>query len=557
MDDRLRQAPCGVIETTIDGIVRDVDETAPAAILVDSETLRGSDIREAFPRSASGTLRAAFGGDSVTPDSFEEYYPEIDRWLAVDVSVEEGTFDGDGGESDGDGGRSDGEEKPSNGEGRVLVYVRDRTDQREAERRVERLERRFDRVEEIDTLVATVLRRVLDASDRREVAETVCERLGGTDLYRFAWVGDRAFPADRLRVLATSGAATDLPDEIERVLDGEAALDGETTLPEQRAIETAETQLVETIADDEAIPHGVRRAAFGQGLQSCLAVPLAYQGTVYGVLSVYSGQEGGFSDQERAGLETLGNVAGFAVRAIRQEDLLVADTVTEVTLAVRDGTVPFVRAARETDAHLSLHGAVPRGDGTVVCYLGVAAPEGGSSDSEATDETAIATLDQLLTDADGVADVRWIRRGQDPLGQVTVTADTPVTALVGWGATVRTAEYTAGSARFVAEVPPDGDVRRLVEAVDATVAETDLLAREETTRSPEPVAAFRDGLDERLTDRQRTVLRTAYLSDYFASPRGSTSAEVAETLDIAGSTMLHHLRRAERKLVDAFFEPDP
>ena len=48
------------------------------------------------------------------------------------------------------------------------------------------------------------------------------------------------------------------------------------------------------------------------------------------------------------------------------------------------------------------------------------------------------------------------------------------------------------------------------------------------------------------------MLRTAYLADYFESPRGSTSEEVADALDIAGPTLLHHLRRAERKLVDAY-----
>jgi len=540
MNDRLRQAPVGVIETTTDGRIVDVDERAATVIGTDPGTLAETDVRESFPRSASGTLREAFdgasatavGGTSVTPTSFEEYYPEIDRWLAVDVQVE--------------------------GDGTVLVYVRDRTERREAERTVHRLERRFERVREIDSLVVTVLRRVLGASNRAEVAETVCERLGGTDLYRFAWVGDRDFPNDQLRLLASAGGTTDLPEKIESSLDPDAAL------PAQRAIETGETQLVETIAEEERLPRNVRRAAFGHGLQSCLAVPLAYQGTVYGVVSVYSGREDGFGEQERVALETLGTVAGFAIRAIRQEDLLVADTVTEATVEVQDETVPFVRAAREADCRLSLDGAVPRGDGSVVCYLGgieSSESEGGreregESESEGGRERegGGGSFETTLTESEAVSDVRWIRRQQDPLVEVTVVGETPVTALAAWGATVRSAEYTPESARLVAETPPEGDVRRLVEAVDATVAETDLAARRERSQNPEPAEAFRDTLDDRLTDRQRTVLRTAYLSEYFASPRGSTSAEVAATLDIAGSTMLHHLRRAERKLVAAFFE---
>jgi predicted DNA binding protein len=509
MDDRLRRAPIGVIETAPDGHITDVNGTAADVIDADREALRGSDVSEAFPRSAAGTLREAFADESPTAATFEEYYPEIERWLAVDIHVDEG----------------------------AIVYVRDRTDHRETERTVDRLEQRLERVQRIDTLIVAILRQLLGASDRTEVGRTVCEHLGGSDPYAFAWVGDRDFPNDRLRVVATSGTVPDLREEID------AALERTDSLPEQDVVAGGETRLVEAIATDETIPRGVRQAAFGNGLQSCLVVPLAYQGTVYGVVSVYSNQENGFSEQERVGLETLGSVAGFAIKAIRQEDLLVADTVTEVTVRVRDETVPFARVARDTESSMSLEGAVPRGDGSVVCYVGI---------DDATDD-----LEAALAGDDAVADVQWIRSEQDPLLQATVDGETPVATLTRWGATVRSAEYTAESVQLVAEAPPDGDVRRMIEAVDATVAETSLLAKEETTRSPDPVEAFRDALGERLTERQRTVLRTAYLSDYFESPRGSTSKEVAEALDITGPTVLYHLRRAQQKLVEAFLETDP
>jgi hypothetical protein len=61
-------------------------------------------------------------------------------------------------------------------------------------------------------------------------------------------------------------------------------------------------------------------------------------------------------------------------------------------------------------------------------------------------------------------------------------------------------------------------------------------------------------LDDRLTQRQRTVLQTAYFADYFESPRGSTAEEVATSLDITGSTLLHHLRAGQRKLLDAYLD---
>jgi predicted DNA binding protein len=527
MDDTLRQAPVGVIETSADGRVEALNETAATTLETTREAMRGTDIRESFPQSAAGALPATFDDGAPTARSFEEYYPRIDRWIAVDVTVGEG--------------------------GRVLVYVRDRTQPQETGRQVDRLEQRLDRVQGIGSLVSAVVQQVIGASSRVDVGRTVCEHLGGTDRYRFAWVGERNFPADRLRVLASAGGASDLPGRIEDALadgaspgaatdDGETAVDGETTLPGQAAVASGTTRHVQALAENETVPRPVRRAAFGEGLQSCLAVPLAHQGTVYGVVSVYAGREEGFDEHERAALETLGNVAGFAIRAIRQEDLLVADTVTEVRLEVDDETLPFVRVAREISCRLSLEGAVPRDETAVVCYIGT---EGTTEDVKET-----------LAASEGVSDVRWIRSGDDPLLQATVEGETPIATLVAWGATVETATYTADSARLVAEAPPDADVRRLVEAVDQTVADTTLLSKAERTRDAESVEAFRDDLDERLTDRQRTVLRTAHLSEYFTSPRESTSAEVAETLDIAGSTLLYHLRRAQRKLVDAYFEPE-
>ena len=515
LDDGVRAAPSGVIETSADGRVLDVDETAAATLGSTAEALCGTDIRDAFPRSAAGTLRDAFDGGAVTDCSFEEYYPRVDRWLAVDVHV------GD----------------------TVLVYVRDRTDGIAEGERADRLERRLERVRDINSVVATVLQQVVDASDRTSVGETVCERLGGTDLYRLAWVGERDFPDEELRELAAAGDALDLRKRI-----GEALGDGET-LPERAALETGEAQLVGAIADEESIPRGVRRAAFGHGVRSCYAVPLAYRGTTYGVVSVYSGREDGFSEQERAVLETLAHVGGFAIRALRQEDLLVADTVTEVTIDVADEALPLTRAAREADCRLSLDGAVPHGDGAVVCYLSVDGTEG-------TEDGSRARLRTTLADDEAVTDVRWIREGEDPQLQATLVGETPATTLAAWGASVATGEFTAESARLVAEAPPDAEVRRIVEAVDETTAETDLVAKTETTRAGESAEAFRNELDERLTDRQRTVLRTAYLSDYFESPRGSTSDEVAETLDIAGSTLLYHLRRAQQELIGAYLEPD-
>lgn len=538
MNEALTNAPIGVITATVDGAVTAINDRAATLIETPPPEAVGEPLVDVCPASAAGTLRSAIDGEP-TPTTVEEYYPRLDRWLAVEVQVAD----------------------------EIRLFCRETTETHELTQHVEELERRLDRIQRIDSLIVRVLQQVIDAADRTAIADTICEQLGTTSRYDFVWVGDREFPNDRLGVIATAGTAPEIHDRIEAAL-------GETdTLPGQRAVDQETTQVVDGFADNRSLPRRLRQAAFASGLQSCLAVPLRYQGAVYGVVSVYSGHTGGFSEQEQAGLETLGRVAGFAIRATRQEDLLVADTVTEVRLSVTGASIPLDRAAAEIETSFSLDGAVPRGDGPVVCYVApetpvVDADTEGDGDAPATDSDEPPTagdadqlspqlIEQTLRDDEQVVGVSWVHTGDNPLLQVTVAGETPVTALAGWGASIRSATYRGGTTEIVAEAPPDESVRRLIETVDDTVADTELLAKEETTRSPDTVDAFRNDLTARLTDRQQAALRAAYLAEYFASPRGSTAAEVANALDITGPTLLYHLRRAEQKLVGAFLETEP
>lgn len=55
---------------------------------------------------------------------------------------------------------------------------------------------------------------------------------------------------------------------------------------------------------------------------------------------------------------------------------------------------------------------------------------------------------------------------------------------------------------------------------------------------------------DRLSERQREVLELARSSQYYRWPREVSAAELAAELDIAESTFLEHLRKAEAKLLD-------
>jgi DNA-binding CsgD family transcriptional regulator len=57
-----------------------------------------------------------------------------------------------------------------------------------------------------------------------------------------------------------------------------------------------------------------------------------------------------------------------------------------------------------------------------------------------------------------------------------------------------------------------------------------------------------------LTDKQLAALREAYYSGYFERPRECSATEIADSLGIAHSTFLRHLRAAQKNLFGEQFE---
>ena len=106
------------------------------------------------------------------------------------------------------------------------------------------------------------------------------------------------------------------------------------------------------------------------------------------------------------------------------------------------------------------------------------------------------------------------------------------------------------TSEVVVEPPPEEGVRSSAASVSRP-HEVTVAAKREREREVTTAREFRDELQARLTDRQENALRTAFLANYFESPRGSSAEEVADALDITGSTLLHHLRAGQRKLLRA------
>ena len=506
MDEQLHRAPIGVLEVSTRGIVLDSNEIGQT--LIDATDPTDAPIADVFPRSVDDTLLTAFKGESVTERDFEEYYPDLGKWLAVSVvALSEGG----------------------------IVYVRDVTERRREEQSLQRLRKERKRTELIDDVRSDILAALIDASSREEIADTICRGLGETDLYEFAWIGERGVGRDGLVSRAVAGETGETFDAVRDALDDETVM-----TPEECAVESGRLQTAQPLTASSGVPESVRTAGFADGIQSALAIPVVYGSNVHGVAGVYASGTEAFSEREQASFETLGEIAGFAITAVRNRNLLLSDTITEVTFEIGESSV-LARLSQSLDSTLKLEGLVPQADDALLCFVSI---EGDSIDH----------LDQEITGMEEVRRTRVISES-DSGGRVELTTcgSTPLLAISSLGGTVRRASFDEGTGRLVVDLPPDGAVRRIVDTVSRK-HDVEFVSKTERNRSVTTAREFRDELDDRLTQRQRTVLQTAYFADYFESPRGSTAEEVATSLDITGSTLLHHLRAGQRKLLDAYLD---
>jgi predicted DNA binding protein len=110
----------------------------------------------------------------------------------------------------------------------------------------------------------------------------------------------------------------------------------------------------------------------------------------------------------------------------------------------------------------------------------------------------------------------------------------------------RRAEVRAAgdTGELTAEFPPEAQPRAVVAAIEEELSGADLTAYRERERPVGTRQDVRARIDDRLTDRQATALRTAIVGGLFEWLRETTGENPAETMGIGRSTSHQHLRAA-------------
>jgi len=410
----------------------------------------------------------------------------------------------------------------------------DAEQRREAER-MQAMRERLDRLQRITAVIRDIDRQLVVATSRQEIERTVCERLVESDPYELAWVGDYTVSFDQVAPRVAAGVD-------ETAFDDDAVADGGT--PATEAVSTDEVQVI----DHLSAGHGEQMLApFDASLDTDrfvagAVVPLTYRDTVYGVLVVYTGDADVFDGRETDVLAELGDSVANAINAVENRKLMLSDTVVELEFDVRDRSDVFVSLSAETGSRIELKSFVPAADGELTSY------------AEVSGTTTDAFLD-AATGRPGIETVRGIgESGDQALYECRVSASTVVRSLTDAGASVESIRIDEGRGHVTAIVAPETDVRTVAETIQTAFDDVELTAKREVERDVQSTESFRQSLENRLTERQYSVLEAAYAAGYFAWPRESTAKEIADSLDVAPPTLHEHLRGAKIELIEAFFE---
>lgn len=206
-----------------------------------------------------------------------------------------------------------------------------------------------------------------------------------------------------------------------------------------------------------------------------------------------------------------------------------------VDLAVRQpGDCPVASASAACDAPVDSvsRASTPDSDGAVAEEFEL--PAGASPADESVE--AVASF--------GSHDVFRFRREPGAACVCEVVEQS-----VGPVADVRAREGTLHLSFYAEDL---ADVRGAVSALEEAFGGVRVrqLTRAATDDCSYPVIVDRN----RLTERQREVLRTAHELGYFDYPKGANAGEVADELGIASSTLREHLAVAQGKLLAVVFE---
>jgi predicted DNA binding protein len=400
------------------------------------------------------------------------------------------------------------------------------TDQKRRERELRDQVDRLEALTDLTAAVREITHTVIGQSTRSEIEQAVCDELA-QDGYNCARISEVDGRTGGLTVRASAGDCGSIQEPTES-----DELFGATVIRE--AVWTGQlqttTQRTENTAFDwrqDTPPVATKRAV--------AAVPIRHAETLYSVLTLHTDRSDAFGSDERTILTELGEVVGHAIAASERTQALMSHELIEVELRIPD---------------LFPTELPPATDWTVEITQTVAGPNGDYTMYGTTTEAEIETVTAVVDSIDGVALTVIGSSNEAVRIALRLSRQCVIPLLASYGWSTETAVIANGDCYLTVHLPSGDNVREMVETVSAVFPDVELLARRQRHIEPQVDSEIQKSALAELTDRQRTVLQTAYAAGYFEWPRDATGAEISESLGIAPPTFHQHLRVGQQKLID-------
>lgn len=407
-----------------------------------------------------------------------------------------------------------------NDRGRIIT-LNDITLQKRQQASLERVRGRIERERDGKEAVRELL---LETTDIRAIAESVCRLLVVEHGYDGAWVVRRTSNGnDAIELVALIGDHGGLVNESAGFVDPvtEQALEIEGS----------------TVVSADESRNGLEGKVNESGHKIVRSVPLTHDGVMFGALTVVGSDSEAQENEELVG--EYADALAFKHQLSSQQSALRAESIVEVDLRIGSGHVLIELGAALSDgAKLTAHEVA--GDEEQATYLLETADKEADAIEKAADvHESVESVSRVTT------------RDETVVFQLQVAGRALGPMIAAHGGAIKSMSVRTGELDVTLHFPRRTAIGEIVAVVNEHWPETTV-----RFRRIRPAKEDRPGVFENLTEKQEAALRAAVVSGFFDRPQGANATDVAATLDVSRSTFLHHLRAAERKVFGDAFEPE-
>lgn len=380
---------------------------------------------------------------------------------------------------------------------------------------------------QFDALQQETLQSVLSATTREDVERLVCEQFANSSQYDVAFITDNNTRSQSPVIRAQAGDESITTDEL---LATQTNTNGH--FPEVE-VQTWEAKAFDS--DRQQQKYGDNGST-----NSVIRIPLRYGEAVYGSLYVYGPLPYSPSPKERSMLETFGTILGFIINSHLHKEVLFSGSAIELELAITTPEELLVQLATDTRHRITVEGMCPAADGMVILYIhfNESLPD---NMGEAIDSNPHVTQWRTIHDVDS--------RNRIEL----VTRKSAIGTFLQEGGVVVEADADADAAHLRVRLPPTLDTKTVLDRLRNEFQKVRLLKKQITTPSYDNHTDHNE-LTDRLTEKQLTALRTAYLAGYYDWPRESTAEDIASSMGISSATLHNHIRKATNSVLGEIFD---